>query len=96
MNPATDPTPADLADDLADLEFKDHDDGPLRIAYARELSMYFRAVLAAGGFEKYACEKVNFFCKFSGRVGVDGYSSVVKAGKETVWRRRDSTACLLR
>ena len=46
---AEDPTPADLAD----FEFKDHDDGPLRVAYARELSMYFRAVLRAGGFEKY-------------------------------------------
>ena len=28
-------------------------DAPLRIAYAREISMYLRAVLAAGGFEKY-------------------------------------------
>ena len=46
---AADPTPADLAD----FEFKDDDDGLLRIAYAQELSMYLRAVLAAGGFEKY-------------------------------------------
>ena len=28
-------------------------DAPLRIAYAREISMYLRAVLAAGGFARY-------------------------------------------
>ena len=53
---AADPGPAVLEDIEVERwasENEDYYDAPLRIAYARELSMYLRAVLAAGGFEKY-------------------------------------------
>ena len=47
---AADPTPADLED----IESETHGfETPLRIDYAWELSIYFREVLAAGGFENY-------------------------------------------
>ena len=47
---AADPTPADLED----IESETHGfETPLRIDYAWELSLYLRAVLAAGGFENY-------------------------------------------
>jgi len=53
---AADPRPAVLEDieiERRGSENEDDYDAPLRIAYAREISMYLRAVLAAGGFEKY-------------------------------------------
>ena len=45
---AADPTP-DLLQEIEDMNER-HE---IRIAYARELSFYFREVLAAGGFAKY-------------------------------------------
>ena len=45
---AADPTP-DILQEIEDMNER-HD---IRVNYARELSMYFRAVLAAGGFETY-------------------------------------------
>ena len=53
---AADPGPVifgDIEIERRGSEDEDYYDAPLRIAYAREISMYLRAVLAAGGFARY-------------------------------------------
>ena len=61
---AADPTP-DLLQEIEDMNER-HE---IRIAYARELSFYFREVLAAGGFAKYDRSRRAPFVAMLERVG---------------------------